>query len=104
MNNSKQRGVEIMDAIRCVLFEDWDPIGVNDDGPRDEYDAYIAGVYRMLCNGASEDLIVAHLRDLEATPMGLSRRSPDVLRPVARRLLGIKVALTPGGDGCPTPN
>jgi hypothetical protein len=103
MDSQKQRGIEIMEAIRTVLFEDWDPIGVNDVAPRDEYDAYIAGVYRMLCEGVTEDKIVAHLRNLAVTTMGLEETPTDDLRPVARKLLAIDIDLTHEGGGCQTP-
>ncbi len=99
MDIQKQRGVEVMEAIRTILFEDWDPIGVNGFGPRDEYDAYIAGVYRMLCDGATEDKIVAHLQNLAATQMGMGGAPTDYLLPVARKLRSIDVAIKPERSG-----
>jgi len=91
----EQRGVEVMEAIRGVLFDDWDPLGVNEYAPRDEYDAYIAGVYRLLCRRASEEEIAEHLRGLEWDEMGLAPRTAASLLPVARKLLGVDVASSP---------
>src|SRR5258706_4013456 len=48
----RQKAVEIMDSIQTILFNDWDPIGVNDSAPKTEYDAYIAVIYRSLWSGA----------------------------------------------------
>ncbi len=36
-----------MQAIRRILVDDWDPIGIQGAGPEDEYDAYIGGLYRL---------------------------------------------------------
>lgn len=93
MSARQQRGVEAMDAIRNVLFDDWDPIGVKAFAPRDEYDHYIAGVYRLLSRGASEDEIIEHLCGLESDQVGTEPRKREALRPVARKLLALKVAV-----------
>ena len=42
-----KRATEIRDAIQLILYYDWHPIGC-DDLPLDEYDSYIAPVYRIL--------------------------------------------------------
>lgn len=46
--SSKKGAAEIQDAIRSILYRDWDPIGVCRSGLEDEYDPYTAGVYRIL--------------------------------------------------------
>ena len=49
----EQRAAEIQDLIRQVLLRDWNPIGVNNDPElADEYDSYIAPVYRILVGSA----------------------------------------------------
>jgi hypothetical protein len=54
MTQSKEkRAAEIQDAIRQVLYRDWDPIGVCGVAPEDEYDSYIGGVYRILSTSRS---------------------------------------------------
>jgi hypothetical protein len=43
-DSRKKRAVVIQDAIRQILYHDWDPIGVAGLAPPDEYDHYIAAV------------------------------------------------------------
>jgi hypothetical protein len=89
-----KRAAEIQDAIRQVLFRDWDPIGVNDNRSlQDEYDAYIAPVYRILSGSRSEQELVDFLFQTEGESMGLQCDSAERLRPIARRLLELDVAL-----------
>jgi len=57
----------------------------------DEYDSYIAPVYRVLVGSRSEGDLVDLLSRLEQELMGRSRRSADYLRPVALRLLTLDV-------------
>jgi len=95
MTSSKtKRAVEIQDAIRQVLFRDWDPIGVKDNpNLQDEYDAYVASVYRILAGSRSKQELVDCLFRLEGESIGLQCDSPERLRPVARRLLELDVTL-----------
>jgi len=88
----KDRGLAVQDAIRKVLFFDWDPIGVSKLGDLDdEYDAYIASIYRILVSSRSEDDIVNRLNQIERDSMGLSGTDAAKLRPVARKLLELDV-------------
>ena len=66
---------------------------------RDEYDAYIGGIYHLLFNHAAEAQVINHLRELEEEQMGLSwpkgkrRANTEHLARVARELLEIDVRL-----------
>jgi hypothetical protein len=54
MDERDRRARQIEEAIRQVLFRDWDPIGVsNTPEARDEYNPYVGSVYRLLASGAS---------------------------------------------------
>lgn len=66
--------MDISEAIRQVLAQDWDPIGVMADPewPRDEYDAYIGEIYRYLARGESVEFIARHLCFIEEKMMGLA--------------------------------
>ena len=88
----EQRAAEIQESIRRVLFRDWDPIGVNSN-PKlvDEYDSYIAPVYRMLTGSRSEDDLIRLLFRTEHDEIGTGCQSPEQLRPVARKLLALDV-------------
>jgi len=89
-----ERGAEIQDSIRQVLFHDWDPVSVGDNpNLQDEYDSYIAPVYRILSGSRSEQELIDYLFRTERDTMGLSCESPDHLRPVAQKLLALNVRL-----------
>jgi hypothetical protein len=47
-DSRKERVAEIQESIRRILRHDWNPIGFGDVLPEDEYDSYIAPVYRIL--------------------------------------------------------
>jgi hypothetical protein len=64
---------EVHERIRPVLMQAWDPIGVKAiPEAADEYDGYIAGIYALLRDGASDEQIARHLSDIETKEMGLS--------------------------------
>lgn len=58
--------------IKALLFEEWDPIGVADEAPRDEYDSYALRVVGMLFNGRPVDEIAAYLDSVESDYMGFT--------------------------------
>ena len=90
----EQRAAKIQDSIRQVLFRDWDPIGVNDNPQLvDEYDSYIAPVYRILSGSRSEDDLIECLYRTEHDQIGTGCESLEQLRPVARKLLALDVTL-----------
>ena len=91
----KQRALEVMDSIRQVLSQEWDPIGANDNEKfSDEYDSCIAPVYRLLTEGASAQAIAEYLFKLEQK-LGTPGKSRDHLLPVANRLRALNVRLGP---------
>ena len=84
----------IQDSIRKVLLEDWDPIGIADVPEcKDEYDSYIAPIYRILVGSRAGDDLVQALRKIERDEMGVGPASAEVLLPVAKKLLELKVTL-----------
>ena len=88
-----ERAARIQDAIRQIMFRDWDPIGVCGDLPEDEYDSYIGGVYRILATSRSEDALAQFLAGVERDVLGVSEAPPDHLRALARKLLALDVRL-----------
>ena len=86
------RAAEIQNAIRQILFREWDPIGVRDVENRvDEYDSCIAPVYRVLVGTKSEEDLVKVLGQQERELRGTARRPDDHLRRIARALLKLDV-------------
>ena len=94
----KHHGTDIQDAIRQVLMQDWDPIGIkNTPECRDEYDSYIGGIYRLLARGATEEQIVEHLDRIESQQMLLPRSDKTTLDPVARKLRSLELRTREAG-------
>ncbi len=90
MNELSKKAIKIQESIRHILFYDWDPIGINDLAPDDEYDSYVGGIYRLLASGASECQITEH--QLEITKMEVSSNK-EKLKKVAEKLMKLNVSL-----------
>jgi len=85
---------QICSAINEILFTFWDPIGMNDVLPNDEYEAYVGEVYRALVNGKSEAGLVKLLTAIENRSIGL--RAPQKRKAeAARRLRALEIKLSP---------
>lgn len=63
---------ELRRAIRHLMFERWDPIGIRDiPEAADEYDAYVWDVEQMVLDKRTEREIFDYLWALETDHMGL---------------------------------
>jgi len=92
MSKRAKKAVEIQESIRHILFYDWGPIGINDFGLDDEYDAYIGGIYRLLASGASEYQIIERLYQIEIVNMGLNGNR-ERLKNIAEKLIKLNISL-----------
>lgn len=93
-DHKTKRAIEIQDSIRQILFYEWDPIGVKDySNSIDEYDSYIAPIYRILTRHGSEDELIDFLYRTENDKIGISCDAREQLRPVAQKLLALDVRL-----------
>ena len=93
MDSKARQARQIYSAINDILFTYWDPIGINDVAPKDEYEAYVADVYRALVNGKSERGLVSLLTSIENKSIGLRaplRRKTEA----ARRLRALDIRLS----------
>ena len=89
-----KRAEEIQAAIRGVLFYDWDPVNVRgNEKLKDEYDRYIAQIYRVLTSTPTREAIAHELVTIEWECMGLGQTKEAALFPVADKLLSIDVRL-----------
>jgi len=96
MTSQADRAREIQEQIRLILLHEWDPIGVQDEpSAQDEYDSYVGGVYRLLTDGASPEMVAEHLARIEGERMGLPS-SVDRRVPVATKLCGLNVRISDG--------
>ena len=91
MDETVRRSREIQERIGRILFEDWDPLGLRDVAPSDEYDSYVGGVYRLLASGASCEQVAEHLAELERGPMGSSTATAARNMTAARKLCDLDV-------------
>lgn len=95
----EQRAKDIMKDIHDVLWNDWDPIGINDVAPEDEYDSYIGGIYRLLASKCTKDKLINHLLQIELDKMGLrlkpgsEHKHRNSLEAVADKLLALDVSI-----------
>jgi len=55
-----------------ILWNDWDPIGVNDIAPRDEYQSYVSTIYKLKTTGADKETIAKTLHEIETVTIGVS--------------------------------
>ena len=71
--NMKPEESKIYKMIDEILWNDWDPIGVNDiPSIRDEYQSYAEQVFSLKMAKADPEKIAEHLFRIETERMGLS--------------------------------
>ena len=87
-----KRAAEIQNSIRQIFLHDWNPIGFG--VPSDEYDAYIAPVYRILVGSRSEQVLCEFLFRTARDTIGVAKDNVEHFelgRPTARKLLELDV-------------
>jgi len=86
----KHQARQVLAEICKFLWEQWDPIGVNDTPQAcGEYDSYAGGIYSLLLRGATDAEIAQHLRRIETENMGLRGSSKEHLASVVGALRAI---------------
>lgn len=63
---------QLYEFIDNLLWEEWDPIGISDVAPRDEYQAYTPELFSLAIKGAKIDEIAHNLSRIEWEMMGLA--------------------------------
>ncbi len=93
MNPQDVHRAKIEDAVRAILLNDWDPIGINDDPewPKDEYDTYVREIAEFIARNEPVDFIARHLCFIESKLMGLSSPGEIARMSIANKLKGIHV-------------
>jgi len=71
--------------IDDILWFDWDPIGINDMAPRDEYQSYVPDMLNLKKSGADIETIAQRLHKLETEHMGVNGNI-DKCREVANKI------------------
>ena len=75
--------------IDDILWFDWDPIGVNDIAPRDEYQSYVPEIFRLVKSNADRQEIAGRLLKLETENMGMGGTLENCLT-IADKILQTK--------------
>jgi hypothetical protein len=79
---------EKAEQVKEVLWEDWDPIGVNGfSGAEDEYDSYAEEILSIARQTHSANAVAEHLVAIEYERMGLFKRNTSKVMSVAEKIL-----------------
>jgi hypothetical protein len=77
-------------AIDEILWNDWDPLGVNDvEEANDEYKEYTPTIFRLKIQGADREIIAKKLYEIVKDKMGLLGNI-DHCRKVADKIINVK--------------
>ena len=90
MSDFLDRAKSYQDAIRQVLMQEWDPIGVAGvPQAQDEYDSYIQQIYGMLIRREQKFKLVDFLWWAETESMGLygSRKRTEHIADLLLRII-----------------
>lgn len=68
---NKGKYKKLYQEIDELLWNEWDPIGINDFAPRDEYQSYTPLIFRLKRGGAKEDEIAEKLHEIEKETIGV---------------------------------
>jgi len=72
--------------IDDILWFDWDPIGINDLAPRDEYQGYVPEIFRLVKAKADRQEIANRLYQFETENMGIGGTIENCLT-IAEKIL-----------------
>ena len=75
--------------IDDILWFDWDPIGINDIAPRDEYQSYVPEIFNLKKSGADREVIAKRLLELETITIGMGSTIENCLT-IADKIISVK--------------
>ena len=85
--NKEQK--ELYKTVDEILWNDWDPIGVNEIAPRDEYQSYVPEIFSMLVQNKTENEISDRLYKIETETIGVIGSREHCLT-IAKKLIEVK--------------
>lgn len=90
-SEASAKAKRLLEQVREILFQEWDPIGVGDKRElRDEYDHYAFTICRYLMERADENRLAVYLGEVRTESMELNA-DPESDRVIARTLLTLEV-------------
>lgn len=69
---SKGKYLNLYQKIDQILWEDWDPIGINDAAPRDEYQSYTPIILKLVKSKSDTIKIAEKLYEIENEIIGVA--------------------------------
>jgi hypothetical protein len=87
----KYQARAIKQQIDRILWEVWDPIGVNTIAPLDEYSSYVNRIFELLVSPATDDEIATHLYNIASDTMGLGGTTVEAMRLTVAALRTIEI-------------
>ena len=82
--------LELHQGIDEILWNDWDPIGINIiSSGRDEYHFYVPVIFEMVIDNASSLELEEYLDDVVKNRMGLRSRKKSN-KPIADKIIELK--------------
>lgn len=80
----------LFEAIDTILWENWDPIGVNDvEDARDEYTSYVPHLLKLKKDGADAVKIAKHLYQLATVSMGIYNSDMYSCKTIANKIIAL---------------
>ncbi len=79
----------LYEAIDLILWNDWDPIGINDIAPREEYQGYTPSIFQLKKNGADKETIAKTLHEIETVTIGVVGNI-EHCQQVAEKIISLK--------------
>ena len=79
----------LYESIDLILWNDWDPIGINDIAPRDEYQSYTPTIFKLKTSGVDSETIAKTLHKIETETIGVLG-DIDHCRQVAVKIFNLK--------------
>ena len=67
---TENKDLALYQRIDEILWFDWDPLGINDIAPRDEYKSYVIDIIDLVKAKADSQTIAQHLLKIEKENMG----------------------------------
>ncbi len=61
---------QLYNKIDEILWNDCDPIGINDEAPRDEYQMYVPQIFSLVINKNDREMVAQKLLSIEKESMG----------------------------------
>lgn len=68
---------ELWELVDKILWEEWDPIGVNGSAPADEYQSYVPSILKLLLDKADITKLTKSLHHHANVDIGLSTNLED---------------------------